>query len=421
MSDHDVKGDTPLRGCRVLDLADEKGCLCAKILAELGADVIKIEKPGGDDARKIGPFYQDAPHPERSLWWWFFNTSKRGITLDLQSKDGKVLFQRLAKRADVIVECMNPGEMERLGLGYDEMSKTNKGVIMTSITPFGATGPHKDYKTSDLVALATGGPMFQVGDPDRRPVRYGGSQAYVQTGVQAAIGTLIAFYYRELTGEGQQVDVSVQECAAFPVGADALMFWQLENFIFPRYGSKFMFGNVISELSYPAKDGFIIGTLSIMGGGGGQALADWMKKEGITEYTANVEEDLKLGALRTQGLTQEVVDKREEWLRNVLPRYSVAEFCNQAQKKRIEVVPAVTIKDIAEDDSLRERGFYVDLEHPELGRKITYPRIPFKSSEDLYEVSRRAPLIGEHNEEIYLGEIGLTEEELFRLKEAGII
>jgi crotonobetainyl-CoA:carnitine CoA-transferase CaiB-like acyl-CoA transferase len=197
---------------RALDLTDEKGLLCGKILGDLGADVIKIERPGGDRARRTGPFYHDDPHPEKSLFWFALNTSKRGITLNLDSVDGREIFKRLVEKADFVIESFAPGYLDGLGLGYSDLEKINPGVILVSITPFGQTGPYKDWKTADVVAWGMGGEMAPYGDADRPPVHFSHhSQAYLHAGSDGAQGALTALYQRHLTGEGQHIDVSIQE------------------------------------------------------------------------------------------------------------------------------------------------------------------------------------------------------------------
>src|SRR3989338_8654583 len=177
---------------RVLDLTDEKGLLCGKLLGDLGADVIKVERPGGDPARKIGPFYHDEADPEKSLFWFAFNTSKRGITLDIESAAGQATFKKLVETADFVIESFPPGYLDKLGLGYSALEKVNPGVIMVSITPFGQTGPYKDYKAPDIVAWAMGGVMYPWGDADRPPVHISHhSQAYLHAAGQAVVGALI--------------------------------------------------------------------------------------------------------------------------------------------------------------------------------------------------------------------------------------
>ena len=178
--------DAVLSDLRVLDLAGPMGFYCTKQLADLGADVIRIEPPGGDSSRNIGPFYKDIPHPEKSLYWWAYNTSKRGITLSIETADGKEIFQRLVKTADVVVESFPPGYMDRLGLGYPALSVMNPGVVMTSITPFGQTGPYKDWKATDIVAWAMAGQAYVTGDDDRPPCQISFPHGYLAVGCHAA-------------------------------------------------------------------------------------------------------------------------------------------------------------------------------------------------------------------------------------------
>ena len=173
----------PFSGIRVLELADEKGQWCGKLLADMGADVVKIEPPGGQETRMVGPFFRDMPNRDRSLSFWHYNTSKRGVTLSLETEDGRRLFRRLAAQADVILETYRPGYMASLGLGYDDLKKDNPRLVMCSLTPFGQDGPWKDYATSDLLHLAAGGQMAGCGyteeeEPDAPPIAPGGGQAW---------------------------------------------------------------------------------------------------------------------------------------------------------------------------------------------------------------------------------------------------
>ena len=191
---------------RVLDLSNELGFLCGKILGDLGADVIKIEPPGGEPARRLGPFYGDQPDPEKSLFWFGFNNNKRGITLNLESAKGRELFSQLVAKADFVMETFTPGYLDGLNLGYTTMSKINPRLVLTSITPFGQTGPYSKFKASDIEIMALSGCMSLTGDPDRPPLRVTFPQSYGWTGSYAAMGALIAHYHREQTGEGQQVE-----------------------------------------------------------------------------------------------------------------------------------------------------------------------------------------------------------------------
>ncbi len=229
------KSEHTLDPYRALDLTDEKGSLCGKILGDLGADVIKIEPPGGDLSRNKGPFYKDIPHPEKSLFWLALNTSKRGITLNIDTSDGKDVFRRLVKSADFVIESFPPGDMEARGLGYKALCQVNPQVIMISISPFGQTGPHKDYKASDIVIMARGGLMYIYGDSDRAPVRISFPQAYLHAGAEAAVGAMMALYARRTTGRGQHVDVSAQRSVASAM-YNTRPFWDLNKVILRRSG-----------------------------------------------------------------------------------------------------------------------------------------------------------------------------------------
>jgi crotonobetainyl-CoA:carnitine CoA-transferase CaiB-like acyl-CoA transferase len=202
-----------LSAYRVLDLTNQNGYLCGKMLGDMGADVIKIESPRGDSGRKTGPFYQQIPDQEKSLYWFAYNLNKRGITLDIETTDGRQILSRLIKKADFIIESFDPGYMDSLGLSWEKIHEINPRIVMTSITPFGQTGPYKDFKGSDLVVMAMSGLMYITGNPDSAPLRISFPQAFLLASAHAAASSMIAHYYRETSGEGQHVDVSAQECA----------------------------------------------------------------------------------------------------------------------------------------------------------------------------------------------------------------
>ena len=221
---------------RVLDLTDEKGLLCGKLFGDMGADVIKIECPGGDPARNIGPFYHDDIDSERSLSWFAFNLNKRGITLNIETDDGRELFKSLVKTADFLIESFPPGYLDQLGLGYASLETINPRIIMVSISPFGQTGPYAHYKAYDIVGMAMGGMMQICGDPDRPPVRITYPQAYLFASAEAVVGAMAAHYYREATGEGQHVDISMQQCIV-GLGMTAPAIWELMQINQKRGGS----------------------------------------------------------------------------------------------------------------------------------------------------------------------------------------
>ncbi|MFC1907233.1 CaiB/BaiF CoA transferase family protein, partial [Chloroflexota bacterium] len=203
-----------LTGRRILDLADEKASFCSKLLADMGAEVFKIERPGGDASRTVGPFWENRPHPEKSLSFWYHNTGKQGITLDLDSEEGQQIFRRLAQNVDAVVESFPPGYLDKLGVGYQALSELNPGLIMASVTGFGQDGPYREYRTCDIVASAMGGQMSVCGTPDTPPIKPYGQQPYYLAALFAATGILLALRQRRQSGQGQHIDISLQEAVA---------------------------------------------------------------------------------------------------------------------------------------------------------------------------------------------------------------
>ena len=197
---------------RVLDVSQGiAGPLCAKLLGDFGADVIKVEPPGGESARRMPPFVGDAPHPEKSLFFLLLNLNKQGVTLNLEEPRGAEIFRTLACRADVVVESFPPGYQASLGLDHASLERENPGVLMTSITPFGQTGPYSQYQGEEIVAYAMSGIMGISGTTDREPLKHGGFPGQYEAGFNGTLATLFALLLRDVTGVGQHVDVSIQE------------------------------------------------------------------------------------------------------------------------------------------------------------------------------------------------------------------
>ena len=209
---------TALADIRVLELTGPIGTYCTKLLADLGADVIRVEPPGGDPGRHVAPFVRNTPDVDTSIPFLFLHGNKRSVTLDLETADGRALFRDLAARTDVVVESFAPGYLDRLGLGYRDLAARNPGVIVTSISPFGQNGPYRDFKGTDLVGVAMGGLLRLCGFLGRAPDRPGGNQAYMLAGLHGSNGTLLALFHRDLTGEGQHVDVSMQQAVFMATG-----------------------------------------------------------------------------------------------------------------------------------------------------------------------------------------------------------
>lgn len=406
---------------RALDLTDEPGQFCGRLLADLGADVIKVEKPGGDPSRNCGPFYHNLPSPENSIPWLVYNLNKRGITLDIETTDGQAIFKRLTQTADFIIESFPPGYMDRLGLGYTELHQVNPRLIVTSITPFGQNGPYQDYKTSDIVNMAMGGLMYPTGTPDRPPLRVSLPQSYTIASISAAMATMVAHYYRETTGEGQHVDVSIQASVA-SVLCNFVSIWELNQINVRRLGS-FLTGRATGTRQrtlWRCRDGYVI--LVIFGGAMGrktnQSMVEWMDSDGVApDYLKQID----WATLDFATVPQELQDRIEKPIAEFLITHTKAELFTEALRRGIMLFPVSSPGDIVADEQLRSREFWVEVEHPEKDTLIKYPGFFIQASATPCQVQRRAPLLGEHNSEVYTGELGLSQKELVRLKEAGVI
>jgi benzylsuccinate CoA-transferase BbsE subunit len=415
---------------RILDLTNERGFLTGKLLGDLGADVIKIEKPGGDPARRIGPFYQDIPEPDKSLFWWGYNANKRGITLDIETADGQEIFKNLVKTADFVLESFEPGYLEKLGLGYEALSQINPGIVMTSITGFGQTGPYKDYQSTDVVLWALSGVAYVTGDPDRAPLMPSFPVAYLFAATAAAIGTLVAGYQKNLTGEGQHVDAPGQLALAWASGPEVQGLWEVGKILTKRSGKVWLRaqtggGNegikyIKIPIIYQCKDGCVrffpfveTGCLPSTNG-----LTGWVIEEGAAnEALKNVD----WSTWNWETTSQQAVDEIVKSFAGFFMQRTKAELWEGAQKRGIMLYPLLTPSDIVEFEQLKARDFWEEVEHPELGAIFTYPGAFIKVTEEPVKIRRRAPLIGEHNEEIFIKELGLSAADLLILKQARVI
>jgi len=402
---------------RALDLAGEEGVYCGKLLADLGADVIKVERPGGDAARSLGPFYHNEPHPERSLFWWALNAGKRGITLNLETADGRDIFKILVRKADFVIESFPPGYLDKLGLGYTHLEQLNPGIIMVSISPFGQTGPYRDRPAADITAWAMGGQMAPCGEPDRPPYRISHhAQSYLLAGVDAAQGALTALFYRGRTGEGQQVDVSIQE-SVVQTTEHITSGWDRRQRIQKRGEAT---GFRQSQL-WPCRDGYVSFAYSgaITGTDYNKALVGWLIGEGFLEKTPEIPE-APVGN-RPAGVEREVPKEIVEATEKLFLAHTKTELLEEARKREIQLYPVGTPADIMVNPQLEARDFWQEIEHPEMGITLKYPGPFVVASEASPRIQRRAPHTGEHNIEIYEGELGLSREEIIRLKQAGLI
>jgi len=405
---------------RVLDLCDEKGIFCGRILADLEADVIKVEKPGSDPSRNLGPFYRDASDQQKGLFWLAYNANKRSITLDIERTEGKEIFKRLVKKADVVLESFPPGYLSGLGLGYEDLSQVNPRLVMTSISPFGQSGPYRDFKASDLTLWCLGGMAYVSGDPDRAPAQVSSPQSYLHGAAAAASATLIALYYRELTGETQWVDVSIQEAVVHTL-MNVVQFWDVCGIVLKRSGAirTGLSTAANQRLIWRCRDGYVnFPIYATVGGARSNAkLVRWMESEGIRdEYLSSIQwEEFDLSTA-----SQEQFDRVEGSIGRFFKSHTMDELYQGAIDRGIMLYPVYGAKEIQEDTQLMARGFWSHVYHPELGEITYFPGSPFVFSGERQNI-RRAPLIGEHNEDIYCAELKISKEELMTLKKAGVI
>ena len=400
------KGKGILEGIQVLDLADEKASFCSKLLADLGARVIKIERPGGDPSREIGPFLEYLPNPERSLFFYHNNTNKLGITLNLEHEDGKEIFLKLLQKRDILVEAFPPDYLRQIGLGFDILSRINPKLILVSVTGFGESGPRSKYKSCDLVDSAFGGEMYVTGSPTTPPLKAFGEQSYYTASLFAAVSILLALRKRAQTGEGEHIDISLQESVVSTLDHVMVRYFH-EKTIAKRQGG--VYWNH-SFCILPCKDGHVL----LAPFQQWNTMIEWMDSEGMAE-------DLKDEKYREEGYRTSRINHILEVLKRWTESHTVQELFESSQLMRLPWAPIYPLKEVLNNPHLKAREFFVDVEHPELKRSIFYPGTPYKFSHSPAGRWKRAPLIGEDNVQIYQGELGLSEEEYKRLSSLNVI
>ena len=398
-----VDSARPLSGFRALDLSGPMGVYCGKLMADMGADVIKVEPPGGDPMRELGPFIDGQPGPDRSLYWLHFNTNKRSVTLDMNSAEGLAALRTLALASDVLLETGPPGYMDSLGLSYDQLAAESPGLVYASITPFGQTGPYRDYKASDLVGFAMGGYMYVTGWPDTPPNKLWGSQAYHTASNRAYIAILLAVYHRMMTEEGQYIDVSMQEAVAATTE------------------------HVNTTYNYTGEPAVRCGFRH-----GGQFVATWKCQDGYASITTNTRaawDDLRAWMDR-DGMAGDLMDEQysdhfvlrgehsahiEELVQAWAMLHTRQEITEFGQSNHHPWGPAATADEILTNEQLWGRGYLTEMESPDGGPSMVYAGDPYRLTEFEQPVRRPAPAPGEHNAEVLSGILGLSPEEIARL------
>jgi crotonobetainyl-CoA:carnitine CoA-transferase CaiB-like acyl-CoA transferase len=401
--------DGILSGVKVLELAHAlSGAFSAKLLADQGADTIKVEPPGsGDPARHEPPFIDDKPHLDRSTTFLALNTNKRGITLDLEQPKGRSLFLRLASEADVIIESFQPGRLTQLGLGYEALRAENPKAILLSISYFGQDGPYADYKGDDLIAQAMGGFLYAVTGPaDRPPMGTALQQMELTAGRNGVIAVMAGLLRRDETGEGSHIDVSMMEAA---ISTPSML---IQNYSYlgrsPRRGAGDKF--VMDGMHLPTRDGEVTLTTAGTGGRPMEVWAEFLGEPRLLDpkFATRASRNENWEALRDL-----VAPKLMQWNNLHLMRETMA--------RGLVIGLVQSPQQVVDSPHLAERGFFVELDHAEVGT-LKYPGPGFfLDGANPMQSTRAAPRLGEHNAEVYCGRLGLTKDELGRLSADGVI
>jgi len=401
--------DGALSHIRVLDFTTQiAGPYCTKLLADYGAGVIKVERPGaGDAARGLGPFPGDIPHPEKSGLFLHLNTNKRSITLDLKSKAGQKIAKQLAAEVDLVVENFRPGVMDRLGLGLGALQESNPRLVMTSISNFGQTGPYRDFKSSDILVYSMGGEMHSTGLSDREPVKLGANVVLYQAGSVAAVGSAGALFLSQDDGPGQHVDVSIMETQTGSVDRrmSALVGYQYTG----ELSARIPFGAAGYPIGvYPCEDGYF----EVTGG-----LIYFPR---VVRMLGDPPELLEPRWYTPESQTDpELKEEFEAHFLSWTIQRSKAEAWRAAQESDVLSGPLNTMEDVANDQHFIGRGAFAQIDHPVAG-SLKYPGRPFVMTESPWEIRRPAPLLGQHNGEI-LQELGYGPGDQVRLRAQGVI
>lgn len=399
-----------LDGAKILEYCSMvSGPYCTKLMADLGAEVVKIELPEiGDESRKRGPFPGDDPHPEKSGLFLYLNTNKYGITLDPSTIEGKRIFKDLIKDMDILVVDKTSVEMEKMGLAFGDLRALNPGLIIAALTPFGDSGPYRDYKAREINLSHVSGQGFLLPiptlDPERPPVKVGGHASDADAGLVAAVGVMGAFFWKGVTGKGQIIDVSKQE-SMMSVQRVETVTYANDNITMTRTGQiqKRMPGGIM-----PCKDGYIVtvtpeehqwtALMELIGD------PDWSKEEWCQDIIQRQQHAEKLNNLLV------------EWME----KHEKDEIFRKGQALSCPVAPVYSSKDIVESKQSEARELFTEMTHPEAG-KLRIPTSPYRFSKTPWQLRYPAPLLGQHNEMIYRERLGYTEEELSRLKDNGVI
>jgi crotonobetainyl-CoA:carnitine CoA-transferase CaiB-like acyl-CoA transferase len=389
---------------KVLDLSQGiAGPLCARLLGDFGADVVKVEPPGGECGRRMPPFFHDDPDPEKSLFFLLLNLDKRGVTLNIETAEGAELFKALARDADVVVESFAPGYLASLGLDHASLARENPGLVMTSITPFGQSGPYSGYQGTEITAYAMSGIMSISGTADREPLKHGGFQGQYEAGLNGTGATLFTLLLRDTTGVGEHVDVSIQEVVNWTMVINQPFYSWTGGVQGRRRPEGSNFGHVM-----PCKDGFFVSQAG--GGASWDELADFYGKPELKEERFA---DVNQRVINGHALDELILDATKD-------RTMAEMFGTASEQYRMLFGIVQTPEDLARCPQLEARDFYQEVEHPVIG-KIQVPFRLFNMTESPARYRRPAPMLGQHTAEVLGERLGITADDVATLRARGVI
>ncbi|MFC1901766.1 CaiB/BaiF CoA transferase family protein [Chloroflexota bacterium] len=390
--DEQPKG-TILSGYRILDLTDEKGMFCARLLADMGAEVIRVERPG---ERAVGS----------NAEFCYLNAGKKSISLNLENKAGQEIFWRLVGTAQVLVETEAPGYLASLGLGYPQLDEINSGLVVASITDFGQSGPYRDYKSCDMAVAALGGWLYVGGEPGLTPLKPYGNQAYAAASLMAANGILLALWHRQATGRGQYLDISVMECVAATLD-HVLVRYFYEGAVAGRQGSRH-WNNAFRI--FPCRDGYILLTLLQHW----ETLVEWLESEGMDGDLSDSK--WRDRETRLAGIDH-IISVLERWTLS----HTVAELVEKGQLMRFPWAEVTQAAGLESSPQMAARNYFTEVVCPETGRRYRCPGVPVKMSRSPWQSGGNVPEPGESNPDVYRREMGLSEKEMEALAAEGVI
>ncbi|PKB68230.1 MAG: hypothetical protein BZY81_02645 [SAR202 cluster bacterium Io17-Chloro-G4] len=394
-----------LEGVKVLDLTHHvAGPYCTKLLADFGADVVKVERPGGDPARRIPPFYHDETGPDNSLLFLYLNTSKQGVTLNLKTPRGLKMLKELVRDSDVLVENFAPTVMPSLGLDYPTLEEINPSLVVVSISNFGQNGPYRDYKANDIVEYALGGLMYIFGSYDREPLKHALHQAQFKAGTNAASATLMAMYHQRLTGEGQHVDVSIQESIASGL-RDVVNNYTNTGAVRRRQPNHSGDLTRIRQTS----DGYILPNPGIGAGLNWNGVVDFLEAPELDDDKFSTPSARLANAEELGDILDRIFRTKKKF-----------DMFFAAHEKRFIYGVIQSPEEVLADEQFRHRGYFVEIDHPVTGL-ITYPGAPFLMEGTPWNAIRPAPTLGQHNSSVFQERLGCAGEDLARMRAMEVI